>query len=260
MSRKIIEMLRRLFRFVGVVFALCLGMSGAVHAREIVAVGTQFGRVFDQGADGQYVGLSVDLLRLIAQQMGDTVRFEIYPWARAQALVEQGRADILIGPYKTLEREQRFNFSDHAFYQDQMVFYVRDDASIGWHGDYTELKGKHMAAVNGWAYGNMFDHVRDELGVMSANTLQQGLQMLASGRIDLLASNRRNTDFLLANLNFAAKVKPIEPIIDTQNGYFAFPKSSDHDQLRARFNQTLTQLIASGELARLARLHGVQVP
>lgn len=241
-------------------FCLCILFSGIANAREIVAVGTQFGRVFDQEANGDYAGLSVDLLRLIAQRMGETIRFEIYPWARAQALVEQGKADILIGPYKTPEREQRFNFSEQAFYQDQMVFYVRDDAPLAWHGDYAELKGKHMAAVNGWAYGNAFDHVRTELGVTNANTLQQGLQMLAAGRIDLLASNRRNTDFLLADQNFPAKVKPIEPIIGTQNGYFAFSKSSDHDQLRLRFNQIFAQLVASGEFAKLAHMHGVQVP
>lgn len=252
----------RLFWFTAsalLVTIVCLCMATA-NAREILAVGTQFGHVFDKNAEGEYVGLSVDLLRLAAQRMGDTVRFEIYPWARAQALVEQGKADILIGPYKTPEREQRFQFSELAFYQDQMVFYVRDETSTIWRGDYIGLKGKRVAAVNGWAYGNRFDRMRTELDVANIDTLRQGLQMLSAGRIDLLASNRRNTDFLLANLELSAKVKPVEPIIDIQNGYFAFPKSSDHDQLRNRFNQVFAQMIANGEFAKLARQHGVQIP
>jgi polar amino acid transport system substrate-binding protein len=236
-------------------------MIGAANAHEILAVGTQFGRVFDKNADGQYVGLSVDLLRLAAARMGDTVRFEIYPWARAQALVEQGKADILIGPYKTPEREQRFIFSDLAFYQDQMVFYVRDNALAVWRGDYAELKGKRVAAVNGWAYGGVFDHARSELDVVNIDTLQQGLQMLSAGRIDMLASNRRNTESLLTTgLELSAKVKPVEPIIDTQNGYFAFSKLGKHDQLRSRFNQVLAQMIANGELAKMAHQYGVQIP
>jgi len=129
-----------------------------------------------------------------------------------------------------------------------------------WRGDYTELKGRHVAAVNGWAYGSTFDHMRTELDVANIDTLRQGLQMLSAGRIDMLASNRRNMEFLLASLESPVKVKPIEPIIDIQNGYFAFPKLSNHDQMRARFNQVLTQMITSGELTKLARQHGVQIP
>ncbi|MFS9598800.1 creatininase family protein, partial [Klebsiella variicola] len=40
-------------------------------------------------------GLAVDLL---GQLFGDAVRCEWLPWARAQLMLEQGEADILIGP------------------------------------------------------------------------------------------------------------------------------------------------------------------
>lgn len=243
-----------------VIVAASISVGTSCVAKELFAVGTQFGRVFDKNQDGEFVGLSVDLLRAIAKQNGDTVRFEIFPWARAQAMVELGKADILIGPYKSPEREQRFNFSEHAFYQDQMVFYARANSGLTWNGNYASIKGKHVVAVNGWVYGSAFDRVRDELGVTNTDTLQQGLQMLSIGRIDLLATNRRNTEFLLSTLHLPSALIPLDTIIDVQNGYFAFPKSHEFDELRLHFNRAFGQLIENGEFAKMAKANEVHTP
>lgn len=76
-----------------------------VQASEVLAVGTEFAYVFEQTPDGKFVGLGADIVRALAKQNGDTVRFEIYPWSRAQWMVENDQAQILIGPYKTPQRE-----------------------------------------------------------------------------------------------------------------------------------------------------------
>ena len=47
---------------------------------------------------------------------------------RAQAMVEAGLADILVGPYRTPERERRFAFAARPFYRDHMVFTALGDA------------------------------------------------------------------------------------------------------------------------------------
>ena len=53
------------------------------HAEERLAVGTTFSRIFEQGSDGQWRGLGVDVLRLLAARAGDTMQFKLYPWPRA---------------------------------------------------------------------------------------------------------------------------------------------------------------------------------
>lgn len=114
---------------------LFLVLATAAQARELRVAGTHFAHVFELAPNGEYIGLGADLIREISKRTGDTVRFAIYPWVRAQALVEHGKADILVGPYKTPEREARFAFSERAFYQDRMLFYVRTGTDIRWDGD-----------------------------------------------------------------------------------------------------------------------------
>lgn len=241
-------------------FFIFLALAAAVQARELRVAGTHFAHVFELAPNGEFVGLGADLIREYGKRTGDTVRFAIYPWVRAQALVERGEADILVGPYKTPEREARFAFSERAFYQDRMLFYVRSGTDIRWEGDYALLRNRRIAAVHGWVYGAMFDRLRSATQMENAQTLEIGLLMLLHDRVDMLATNQRNTEDLLPRLDMAGKVHPIFPPIDAQGGYFAFPKGPQYDSLRTRFNGIFNSMVRSGELARLARKHDVQIP
>ncbi|HEY1149465.1 MAG TPA: transporter substrate-binding domain-containing protein, partial [Pseudoduganella sp.] len=84
------------------VFLFCL----PAPARELVVIGSHFERVYERGQEDEIVGLGPEIVRIIAGRLGHKVRFELYPWARAQAMLVQGKADILVGPYKNMERMQ----------------------------------------------------------------------------------------------------------------------------------------------------------
>ena len=237
-----------------------LACSLPAQARELLAVGAQFERVFEYQDSGDYGGLGVELLRLMAARTGNTVRFRMVPWARAQAMLVQGQADILIGPYKSPERIASMAFSEKPFYQDQIVFYTRQDASFGWDGDYSVLKSRRVVLLNGWAYGADWERVRPGLQVSVANTVENGLKMLVHNHVDVFVSNRRNTDPVIARLGYGRQVKPLPRVVETQNGYFAFPRSPAFDKLRLQFDQELNKLLDSGELKRLGRRYDVTVP
>ena len=240
--------------------ALPLAAPLPVQARELLAVGAQFERIFDYQASGEYTGLGAELVRQLAGRTGNTVRFRMVPWARAQAMLAQGQADILIGPYKTPERLASMAFSERAFYQDQIVFYARQDAAFAWDGDYTALKTRRLVMLNGWAYGSDWQRARPGLQISVANTVESGLKMLVHNHVDLFITNRRNTDPVISRLGYERQVRPLTRIVDTQNGYFAFPRSPEFDKLRLQFDQELNSLIDSGELKRLGKRFEVVVP
>lgn len=231
-----------------------------VSAKEIIAVGTRFSRVFELDASGQHVGLGVDVLIRLARRNGDTIRFELYPWTRAQLMVEQGRADIIIGPYKNETRAAKMNFFNAPFYQDDMVFYRLTGSKQGWDGDYGSLAGKRIAKVKNWAYGEMFMSQVERLQVQDFTTLRGAVIRLGRGDLDLVASNIRNTEAFLQSMKQRASIEVISPIITLQSGYFAFNKSPSNHKTQKKYEQTFSEMVVSGELAALGVRHGVHTP
>jgi polar amino acid transport system substrate-binding protein len=247
---------------ISLLLAMVLGASAPQqsHAAQRLAVGTTFSRVFEQGADGQWQGLAVDVLRALAARAGDTIVFRMYPWPRAQAMVERGQADILVGPYKSPERLKRFSFLDQAFYRDRMVFYARREAEPAWRGDLMAIREHKIAAVRGWHYGAQFDLARPQLDISEVPQLENGMQMLALGRVDLLATNERNTAGLLDSLHLRETLTGLCPDLTQLDGYLAFPLDPKFTAVRDRYNALFAEMVRSGELAKLGARNGVLVP
>ncbi|HTD03649.1 substrate-binding periplasmic protein [Undibacterium sp.] len=249
-----------------------LALIVPASARELRVVGAEFASVYERNAAGEFGGLGVEIVKAIALQTGDTVRFEMYPWARAQLMVERNEADILVGPYKTREREARFSFAARGFYRDYMVFYVRNGsgyqggdngnqgARLQWDGNYRSLRGRKIVVVNGWTYGPKFESARSFLQPEVANSLTNALNMLHAGRIDYLASNLRNTEALLKTNGLGSEFTVLDQILDTQDGYLAYCRQSACDALRRQFDQGFEHLRSSGELAKMARGYNVLTP
>lgn len=239
---------------------LLQGAAGQAMGREWLVAGAHFERVFERTADGEFDGLGPAIVRRVAQQMNDTVRFELYPWPRAQALVAQGKVDLLVGPYKSPVRLGQMAFSQLPFYRDQMVFYARPDAHIAWTGDYGKLVERRIVVLNGWVYGAAFTQASAGLHTSVANTVESGLLMVAHQHVDLFATNVRNTEPVLARLHLAGTVMALPQALDQQDGYFAFPHDAEHDEFRARFDAAFRTLVERGELKRLGHRFNVAVP
>lgn len=238
------------------------GVPASAMAIERVAVGASFDRVFEQDAEGRPRGLAVDVLRTLAARAGDTVRFQFYPWPRAQAMVERGQADILVGPYRSAERLNRFAFLDQPFYRDRLVFYARrkDRGGVTWTGDFRSLAGRHVVAVRGWHYGAGFDVARTLFDVSEVTQVENGLRMLALGRVDLFASNQRNTDALVHQLRLDGVLTALCPDLGRIDGYLAFPRADTFAAARRQYNLLFSQMVRSGELHKLGAKNRVQVP
>ncbi|MES2321894.1 MAG: transporter substrate-binding domain-containing protein [Pseudomonadota bacterium] len=244
--------------------ALTFGMLAGVAApllagpRELLVVGAHFARVYER-SDDKYSGMGPEILRSIAPQLGQPLHFDLFPWARAQSMVAQAQADLLVGPYKSPERLALFTFCERPFYVDQMLFYERAKSGFEWNGDYASLREKRVVAINGWAYGDEFDAARGIMNISLTNSVESGLAMLAHGRVDLFATNRRNTEPVVTLLGLEGKVVPVSRIIALQRGYFAFPKRPEYDYVAERFDRAFNAFVDAGELRLLGRRLNVAV-
>jgi len=175
-------------------------------------------------------------------------------------MVQQGRADILIGPYKTPERSIQFAFFDQPFYRDHMVFFARRASLLAWHGDYADLKGARIAVLRGWRYGPKFEQARPLLDLHDVGQLENGAEMLALGRVDLLAANERNARPILEARNLSQTLTALDPPIAIQDGYLAFSRRPQMEPARLRYNRLFNQMVQSGELVKLGAKYGVAIP
>lgn len=237
----------------------CVLLAAPVSARELLVVGTRFPGVFEEQA-GEFDGLATEVLRRTLEPLDYRLHFELLPWARAQRMVELGRADILIGPYKNAEREARFAFSARPFYRDRIVFYRQRLRPLHWGGDYRQLAGLRIGVVRGWVYGEQFEQRREQLELTTVEGVDNGLKMLSFGRLDLLASNQRNTRPVIQALGLRNQVSQLDTAIDQQDGYFAFPRQDSHRTLREDFDRAFQRMLEQGQLAPLADYWQVTVP
>jgi polar amino acid transport system substrate-binding protein len=251
--------MRVAFRAFVVVACSIWGVQSS-SAADILVVGAEFAQIYERNETGEFTGLGVEILRSIARQNGDTLSFQILPWARAQKMVEDNQAQILVGPYKTTQRETRFVFAEKPFYRDEMVFYALKLAKFQWDGRYSSLQDKRIGVINGWAYGAQFEAQRKTLKIESANSLRNALLMLKAKHIDVLASNLRNTEALLNSLELAGEISAVANVIDSQDGYFAYCKQVSCDQLRVRFDSLFARLRESGELSKMAQTFKLRMP
>lgn len=226
--------------------------------RELLVVGAHFARVYER-ADNVFSGMGPEILRALAPALGQPLHFDLFPWARAQSMVAQGQADLLVGPYKSPERLALFSFCERPFYVDQMLFYARAKAGFEWDGDYGSLRDKRVVAINGWAYGDDFDAARGMMNISLTNSVESALAMLAHGRVDLFATNRRNTEPVIPLLALEGKVAPLNRIIALQRGYFAFPKKPEYEAVLERFDRAFNSYVDAGELRLLGKRLNVAV-
>ncbi len=236
------------------------GTALPLHAgpRELLVAGAHFPRVYER-ENGEFLGLGPEILRAIAPQLGQPLHFDLFPWPRAQSMVAQGQADLLVGPYKSPERLRLFSFSERPFYVDDMLFYARADSRFEWDGRYRSLRGKRVVAINGWAYGDQFDAARAGMNISLTNSVESGLTMLAHNRVDLFATNRRNTEQAVTLLGLDGKVMPQGRRIAGQSGYFAVPKRPEYAPLLTRLDRAFNAYVDAGELRKLGRKFNVAV-
>ncbi|ABI39821.1 ABC transporter, periplasmic substrate-binding protein, putative [Shewanella sp. MR-4] len=250
------------FKKVLICYSLFILMSlcPSAKAEELLAVGTTFSQIFEQKANGEYSGLGVDILNRFAEQQKVTIHYQIAPWRRAQSMVERGQAEILIGPYISEARQKVLAFSSIAFYRDDIVFYARTNNPTPWDGNYASIHGLRIGKVQGWSYGYLFNERTKTFTINEFTDLKSGIERLSRGDLDLLASNVRNTQAVLAQIKIPQAIAPILPTIDTLDGFMAFPKYSQFQPLQESFDLFLQDMVKTGELANLARVHGVSIP
>ena len=156
--------------------AVCT-LASAVSASDkvwVIATDTAFRPFEYTNAEGEFVGIDVDILAAIAEDQGFEYDLQSIGWDAGVAAVQVGQADALIaGATINDERKEKgWIFSD-GYYDATQSFFVAADSEIA---SLEELEGKNVVVKIGTASKDFADSLKDEYG-FTVTTMETSTDM-----------------------------------------------------------------------------------
>lgn len=150
--------------------------------------------------EAQYVGSDIELAKYIAEKLGVELEISAMDFSAVQAAIPSGQADIAISGFaRTEERAQNMELST--------PFNITEDGgqtvlvAKGQGANYTaaeDFSGLQIGAQNGsLQYNLVSEQLPGDVEIVPVGSLNDGVLMLETGKIDALASDLSNAELLL---------------------------------------------------------------
>lgn len=205
---------------------------------------------------GKAVGLDVDMLTLVAKNLGCKLTFIKMPAKRAHYMLKAGSLDMMMGASYTQDREQYAYFTDSYRNEEVRLFTKQDKLShikIEKWQDIFSKKLKLLVPVYGW-YGEDYlqskaELMRQGLLIISPN-VAQSVRMLAYERGDILIGDSISLPYT-ANLFEGVVLTPFPLIVDSNKIHFMLSKQANNSGLLEEINRAILVLANRGTLAKV---------
>ncbi|HTA40699.1 MAG TPA: transporter substrate-binding domain-containing protein [Candidatus Acidoferrales bacterium] len=193
-------------------------------------------------------GGGIDVIRRVARDngIGITVVNE-GNWDDAQLAVRDGKADAIVGIYKTQERLAYFHYVSPALAPDPSSVLIRAGEAFDYK-NWNSLIGKRGVVGAGESYGTKFDaFLAAKLTTYRVDTLNDIYRQLAAGKADYALSG-----YYAAVTSMPKTIAIAAPDFVTEGLYLAFQKGSVcSSKLSAAFGKDIARLSADGTIARI---------
>ena len=250
----------RLRTFFVYIFIMVLAATPyLLQAKELKAVYAQGYLPFSWGDEqGVAKGVEVDFVKaLLNEKLGLKVSHSILPWARAQAMIEEGQADIFV----TIPNSKRRGY---ALVSEIPLFFSN---FIMHTGSSNPKKNRLMAItslqdliaqkdiINGHIVGAGWHSVKlknAEILKIAPSSLQI-LQLLDKNRIDVYIEQTPLIRYQIKALGFEGRITEIPQVIEETRWYICMGKKSSFVKLMPVINELLKKMKKTGELSKLSK-------
>lgn len=200
--------------------------------------------------NGVVTGISIDVLtEALQNRMGIQVTHNVYPWKRAQVMVETGEADGFI----TLPTDQRrayTNVCEETVFSADFTLFVNPAnprieglQQVRTIADLQEFKVGHIIG-SGWA-----EQAFKGMDVDWAATSESNMRKLAAGRIDAFVINSFVGNWLIKTLELKGKVIEVpEAILRPVPYHLMINTHSRYADILPTFDTTIKEMKADGSL------------
>ena len=172
---------------------MCAGLAACGNKTEnndadgkkfVIATDKGFSPFEFQDAEGNIVGIDMDILKAIAEDQGFTYDLQYVGWDAAIAACQAGQADGMIaGASITDERKESGWIFSEGYYDATQGMAVAKDSDIT---GFADLKGKKVAVKNGTMSNQYAESIKGEYGfeVVTFSTSPDMYQAVIGGQVD----------------------------------------------------------------------------
>ena len=239
-------------RKVVALIAACLTLCTSVVADPLQVVYFEKYEPISWSASGDVQGVLVDIINeAIGRRMGIEVSNRGYPWARAQEMVRDGRADAFV-TVATSERTAYTVCSNEDVLRLENIAYVsaanKRLPDLQRVQSIDDLLPFTMTSYfgNGWAKERFVKH-----NVEWVYGLENSIRMLGAGRVDVFVEARQVVRYHLQKMGLAQRFVELEPVFDTVRFRLCIRKDSPLVDRLTQFDQSIRTMRMDGAMRRI---------
>ena len=190
-----------------------------------------------------YTGYYIDLFKLAADRAELEISFISVPLKRAFQMLENGEADLILGPNKTPEREQFLIFlTEVPFPAEDKVFIVAHPELVI--RNLANLQHKRIDTLAGAVYHPDIDR-SSQLNKHELKSYEQGLQRLMRDRSDVVIMPEAQADWLIHSLQLPLIKSPFH--LRGSPSYMAWSRATYNAELAQRLMDGMQYALASSQ-------------
>jgi len=200
-------------------------------------------------ADGESVGIDVDIIREVARRLNINVSIQLAPWVRVLAMVKSGKADGGFPLFMTAERREYALYSQEPVHVSVMTAYTKSGEEFPYRS-LNDLHEKRVGINRGYSISKEFDHAAQEglINIVEVETVAQLVKMLLDGRIEAIAATPSSVEAYLKQENI--ELSAIGQV-RARAAYLTLSKRSAIDnkqQLLDNINRTMVMMKEDGTI------------
>ncbi|MFN5047001.1 substrate-binding periplasmic protein [Roseateles sp.] len=191
-------------------------------------------------------GLYYDLLNEAAARLSWPLRYEDTPSARALRMMERGEADLMVGPFRSPEREHFMIYTQAPLPPVEIAFYTRPLAPAIKTPD--DLLGRRIAVHRGKRYGPDFDG-DGRLQRHELSNYRAAFEMVARGRLDVVVIPELQGDLLQKELQLELAKQPLR--MAAQQAHVVFSRRSAWQHRQGELERVFRVMREDGSWQRI---------
>lgn len=236
---------------------------GEVRARAVLRYGS------DMEGGGPYAfpdprsprgaaGFEVEMMALLAEQLGVTAEFSQGQWDQLLSVLDSGRIDVVVNGYEWSEARLRDHLATRPYYVYQLQLMGRKGGSAT---RWADLMSRPRPDGRRWTVGVLVGSAADAFAHERAGETIQVVRF--DGVTDaMLAVQNGQYDFTLQDLPAVLFYQDRYPGLELvgppeSRGYYVIYARKEAPVLRDALDEALGRLIASGDLRRIYEKYGL---